>query len=187
MIPARFICYPLLLLLAACNSHIPARIQTPPARDIEYQEVKRDVKSFRDQSVRWGGKIISIENKEDSTWIEILSNPLNSYGRPVSSGYYRGRFIARVDGFLDPEHYAKDRYITVFGKVETRLVRQIDEHPYDYPLIHAQEYHLWAGYRRPHYHYPYYYGYYPHRRFYYPYYRYPYSRFRFGYHHRHYW
>ncbi len=118
----------------------------------------------------------SVENKEDSTWIEILASPLNRYGRPGSYTDYEGRFIARVDGFLDPEHYSKDRNLTIFGTIDTEFVKRIDDHPYSYPLVSAKEHYLWPEYRTVRYHYPYYHGYY------YPYYRY---HFGFRHHHRH--
>ncbi len=175
----------LFLTLAGCNSHLPVTIQSPPERDLQYAQVKQEIPVYQDEIVRWGGKIVAVENREDSTWIEILANPLNSFGRPIHNRDYAGRFIARIDGYLDAEQYAKDRYITISGKVETGLVRLIDEYPYHYPLIHVQEYYLWPEAQMVHdyhwlYHYrPYYYPYY----YPYSYHRRPFSRFHYGYHH----
>lgn len=160
--------------MSGCASQIPVLIKLPPDPDPEFHQVKNNIEPFLNHYVRWGGKIISVENKENSTWIEILVNPLNSYGRPGSYDKYEGRFIARVDGFLDPEHYAKDRKLTVYGKVETNLTRLIDNHAYNYPLVNTKVYYLWPEYNTARYHYPYY----PHQ-YYHPYYRYYY-----GFHHR---
>ena len=187
MMTMRIIIFSLLLFMFGCNSHIPTLIKTPPEQELGYKQVKNNAKNYQNQYVRWGGKIVSVENKENSTWIEILANPLDSYGRPESGDDYQGRFIARIDGFLEPEQYAKDRYLTIYGKVETNIVKRVDEFPYNYPLIHAQEHHLWRNQRIARLYDPYYYGYHP--RFYspyyrYPYFRYPYSRYHFGFHHR---
>jgi len=155
-----------LLTLSACASQVPVLIKLPPNPDPEFLQVKDNIDSFQNQYVRWGGKIISVKNKEDSTWIEILASPLNHYGRPGSNADYEGRFIARINGFLDPELYSKDRYFTVFGTIDTEFIKRIDEHPYSYPLVSVNEHYLWPEYHtaRNQYYYPYYHGYY------YPYY-----------------
>ncbi|MFT5426576.1 MAG: outer membrane lipoprotein [Gammaproteobacteria bacterium] len=155
----RFIMTLASLVLSGCASQIPVSIESRPNPDLEFHQVKQNVEAFQNQQVRWGGKIISVENKEDSTWIEILANPLNSYGEPGSNTDYEGRFIARIDGFLDPEHYTKDRKLTIFGTVETEFVKRIDDHPYSYPLVSAKVYYLWPEYRAVQYQYydPYYY------------------------------
>jgi outer membrane lipoprotein len=158
-----------LFFLAGCASDVPILIKLPPEQELNYEQVKNNTKTYQGQYVRWGGKIISVENKEDSTWIEIMANSLNNYGRPTSKENYEGRFIARIDGFLDPEQYAKDKNLTVYGKVESKIVRQIDDHPYDYPLVSALEYHLWPENRTVEY--PYYYDHH-----FYPYYYYPHHR-----------
>ncbi|MEE8379165.1 MAG: Slp family lipoprotein [Gammaproteobacteria bacterium] len=169
-----------LLTLSACASQVPILIKLPPTPDPDFIQVKDNIDTFQDQYVRWGGKIISVENKEDSTWIEILASPLNSYGRPNSYTDYEGRFIARIDGFLEPELYSKDRKITIFGTIDTEFVKRIDDFPYSYPLVSAKEHYLWPEYRTARYEYQYYYPYY--HGYYYPYYR---SHFGFH-HHRHY-
>jgi len=170
----RFILCLALLALSGCASQVPILIKLPPNPDPVFHQVKNNIDTFRNQYVRWGGKIISVENKENSTWIEILASPLNRYGQPGSNTDYEGRFIARVDGFLDPEHYSKDRYLTIFGTIESEFVKRIDDHPYSYPLVNTKVYYLWPEYRtaRYQYHYSYYPGYY-----------YPHYRHQFGFHH----
>jgi len=177
----RFIlCLTLLLALCACASQVPILIKLPPNPDPEFLQVKNNIDTFQNQYVRWGGKIISVENKEDSTWIEILAGPLNRYGKPGYNTDSEGRFIARVEGFLDPEYYRKDRYLTIFGTIDTIFVKRIDDYPYSYPLISAKEHYLWPEYQIARYQYPYYYPYY--HGYYYPYYS-----SNFGFHnHRHY-
>lgn len=175
----RTIAYSVLLFLFGCNSHVPTLIKTAPDQELGYKQVKNNTENYQNEYVRWGGKIVSVENKENSTWIEILANPLGSFGRPKSGDDYEGRFIARIDGFLEPEQYAKDRYLTIYGKVETNIVKRVDEYPYNYPLIYAKEHHLWENYHIARLNDPYFYSF--QSRFYHPYYRYPFNRYYFGY------
>lgn len=173
MIYTRFnLCF-VLLFLGGCASQVPVLIKLPPDPDHTLQQVKDNTAAFQNQYVRWGGKIISVENKESTTWIEILANPLNSYGRPSYNDDYQGRFIAKIDGFLDPEHYSKDRKLSIFGTIDTEFVKMIDNHPYIYPLVSAKAYYLWPEYRTARYRYRYYPSYYYHS----------YYRYRFGFHH----
>ena len=169
----RFILCLAVLALSGCASRVPILIKLPPDPNPEFHQVINNIDTFQNQYVRWGGKIISVENKEKSTWIEILASPLNRYGRPGSNTDYEGRFIAKVDGFLDPEHYSKDRNLTIFGTIDTEFVKRIDDHPYSYPLVSTKVYYLWPEYRTARYqyqyHYPYYHGYY--------------YRYHFGFHH----
>ncbi len=160
-----------LLLLGGCASNVPILIQSSPEPDLSYSQVKENISASVGQSVRWGGKIISVENREQSTWIEILATRLRAFGRPGRNDKYQGRFIARIDGFLDPAYYTKDRQLTVYGWIEDKLTKNIDEHAYEYPVVAANEYYLWPNYQRMRH--PYYYPYfYPYRHQpYYPYYR----------------
>ena len=146
----------ILLLLGGCASQIPVVIKLPPQPDIGLAEVKKDIEPYQDQYVRWGGEIIAVENRADSSLVEILANPLKSYGRPAPDNAYKGRFIARVGGFLDPEHYKKGRKLTVYGKIADMINGQIDQHPYNYPLVNVGAYHLWPEQRDYRYHYPFY-------------------------------
>lgn len=170
------------LLLSGCASNLPVVIQQAPISNPAVSQVQEDSGSYVGQYVRWGGTIIGVENKHDSTWVEVLARPLNHFGRPITYyDEYLGRFIVRVDGFLEPEQYKKDREFTVYGLVESKLARKLDEHLYEYPLIYAKEHYLWNERRYIH-HPSYYAGHYP---FYRHYYRYPfhlrhYHRFHFG-------
>ena len=54
--------------------------------------------------MRWGGTIASVNNRDDDTTeLQIVSRPLDRRGRPRHVDVSEGRFVAEVDGFLDPE------------------------------------------------------------------------------------
>jgi len=149
-----------ILLATGCASNVPRAIQEAPAGNPTVGEVRDDIDPYQGVRVRWGGTIASVENRENETWIEVVATELGRYGRPKGSDYAFGRFIVRIEGFLDPQIYAEGRELTVAGEVESRLVRPIGEHPYTYPLVRASTYYLWPYYAGRGYHYPYYHGYY---------------------------
>ena len=173
-----------LIFLSACASNIPVEIQNNPENEISLEAVQRNVDQFKFQHVRWGGTIARVENNENDSWIEVVAKDINSYGKPRDGDYSLGRFLVRIDGFIDPDIYKKDRKITVYGLIENRVVRQIDEYAYTYPLIKAEKHYLWREevyYPYPYYvYYPYYHPYY----FYHPYYYHPYFRHHYGFYPR---
>ena len=162
-----------LLVLTACASNVPLTIRQSPVTNPNINEVRTDLDVHKGQKVRWGGTISTIENKVSDTWLEIVGRKLGAYGRPYANDKSLGRFLVRIDGFLDPDIYEVDREVTIYGVVESRIARQIDEHPYIYPLVKAEEFYLWPVYTYQRY------GYRDYDPYYYPYY-YPYSyRYRF--------
>src|SRR4051812_19950852 len=52
--------------------------------------------------VRWGGEIIRVDPKPDSTCFEVLSRELYGDARPSRRDGSDGRFIACSKGFYDP-------------------------------------------------------------------------------------
>lgn len=192
----RLALFSFILLLVGCASNIPLEIRDDlTGGGITTNAVRADSNRYTGARVRWGGIIASVENKAEETWIEVVGKRLGAFGQPVlSRDQSTGRFLVRIDGFLDPDIYRKNRPITVFGTVEGLIVRAIDEYPYTYPLIRAQSYYLWQDYDYyPRYaHYPYPYGYYPYPYFYpyditFGYHFGPYSRYHFGLHHHFHW
>lgn len=168
-----------ILALIGCAGNIPREIQTAPIEDPTVREVRDNIDHYTGSSIRWGGEIAAVENRENETWIEVVSKPLGGYGQPRDEDSSSGRFLARVEGFVDPQIYAKGRELTVVGEVESRIVRSIGEHPYTYPLIRVTSHYLWPEYARRerddyylryHYGHPFYHGYGFGYRRYYPYY-----------------
>jgi len=131
------------VLLGACTSKVPYAIRTAPQNELSISSVQASPKAYLDTQVRWGGDIISVNNKSNETWIEVLAYPLDYEGEPDPKAVSKGRFLARVDGFLDPAIYAPARKITVRGRLENTIVRLIDEHPYRFPLVQARTHYLW--------------------------------------------
>ena len=100
------------VLLSACAG-LPAAVKNIPVADLTYSQARQNPNSYKDIPVRWGGVIIEVENEENFTLVQVLSHPLNYYGRSQLSRPSEGRFVIKSSEFLDPAVYAKDKEITV--------------------------------------------------------------------------
>lgn len=166
----------MLALLVGCASEAPRAISEAPASNISLTQARKDPQAVRGTVVRWGGAIVSVQNRREETWIEIVERPLWPDGQPRDTDRSEGRFLAHVAGFLDPAVYAKNRLITVAGALDEPETHSIDEFPYRYPVVRVTDVYLWPKepevYR--HYYSPYWYDpWYPWGYPYYPYYHYP--------------
>ena len=168
----------LTLMLTGCASDIPRPIREAPAGDITLAQALRNPEPPRADAVRWGGAIVSVENQRDASLVEIVERPLDADGQPRNTDKSAGRFLARVQGFLDPAIFAAKRLVTVAGTLDGNNTRRIGEHPYTYPLVQVEHIYLWPipsrnvqhyYYRSPYWYDPWYpwghpYPHHPHRR-----------------------
>jgi outer membrane lipoprotein len=145
----------LALALAGCASDIPRPIREAPAGDISLVQALKNPEQHRGARVRWGGAITAVENRRDETWIEIVERPLEENGQPRTTDKSAGRFLARVQGFLDPAIYAPKRLVTATGTLDGNSTRTIGEHLYTYPVVRTEQVYLWPVPVRTEY--PYYY------------------------------
>jgi len=130
------------LLLSAC-SNLPPEIQDPPAFDLSYLEAVTNIARYKNAPVRWGGKIVEVENEPSYSAIQVLLYPLGSYGRPDLEEPNQGRFVVKRPEFLDPAVYKKDTAITVAGTLQGMTERKIGNKPLQLPLVAATQIHLW--------------------------------------------
>jgi outer membrane lipoprotein len=133
----------LALTLAGCASDIPRPIREAPAASIALTQALKNPDQHRTATVRWGGAIASVDNRRDATWLEIVERPLDTYGQPRETDKSEGRFLAKVDGFLDPAIFAAKRLVTVAGMLAGNDSRTIGEHPYTYPVVQVEHIYLW--------------------------------------------
>jgi outer membrane lipoprotein len=130
------------LLLAGCAG-TPEAIRQPPPDDPQLGAVRADPERYKDSEVRWGGHIVSVRNEKDQTILEVVHRRLQENGRPREEDQSAGRFLAKVQGFLDPAVYAANREVTMRGRVEDVIEQKIGEYRYRYPVIRAGFVHLW--------------------------------------------
>lgn len=140
------------LVLMGC-SNLPPAIKDPPAFDLGYQQATSNVDKFKNAPVRWGGKIIEVENEPSFSALQILAFPLDSDGYPRIDGTGFGRFVVKSPALLDPVVYAKDSLVTVAGNLEGNTERTIGNKKVLLPLIALQQIHIWQerNYNNPYY------------------------------------
>jgi outer membrane lipoprotein len=134
--------YPLVLLLVAC-ANLPPAIEDAPAVDISYPQAAQAIGSYRAAAVRWGGTLVEVENEQTGSQLQVLSYPLNNYGRPRLDKPSQGRFIIKSPDFLDPAVYAKNSEITVAGALNGDEERTVGKKVLRLPVVSASVIHLW--------------------------------------------
>jgi len=133
-----------ILLLAGCvSSQVPPAIGKAPEKPILVPQVQQEPNRFLDRRVRWGGTIVAVRNRKQTTEIEVLSRPLDSGGQPRGKEPGTGRFIALLTGFADPAEYPEKRLLTVTGRLKRVETRPIGEYPYPYPVVAVEQPYLW--------------------------------------------
>ncbi|ELE1961537.1 Slp family lipoprotein [Vibrio vulnificus] len=132
-----------LLGLAACSS-------LPQELTAQNQDVLTDYQIFAEsqgmvtQDVRLGGVIAKVDNLKDKTRIEIVNLPIDKNGKPDISQEPNGRFVAYLDGYLEPVAFSQGRLITVVGTAAGEDQGKIGEYDYVFPVVKSYGYRLWT-------------------------------------------
>ena len=150
--------FALLLAVTGCSS-IPRDIADGPEASPTVSQVQENPVKWLGSPVRWGGSIVTTDNADNLTRIELVSRPLLRNARPSSaSDSTDGRFIVEVNGFLDPEIYESGRFLTVVGTLEALKSGKVGNQDYSFPVVEVQSHYLWEKVLPYQYIYPY--GYY---------------------------
>lgn len=134
-----------ILVLAACNI-VPNQIAVEENINlVNYKSIDKTQVSPSQigELARWGGKIVSVENKKDVSEIEVVFFPESRSGKPRVGDESLGRFKAVVKGFVDPLVFEEGRLVTVVGSVGELIEGVIGEQTYKYPTLDAQGYYMW--------------------------------------------
>lgn len=168
------------IIVTGCVSRVvPPELRPDVNRSITFEELVRDPDRYKGELLVLGGVILSSENRQDGSEIEVMQRPLTRTDRPKEVDETGGRFIALHPGYLETAVYGKERRVTVLGEVSGREVRVIGELTYPYPVIKIRKIRLWPEIEErtttypPYWYDPYYY---PGGWWYGPPYRYPYWR-----------
>lgn len=94
------------------------------------------------QEARFGGKVLSVENQQEKTRLEIATVPLDSGARPLLNEASRGRIYADVNGFLDPVDF-RDHLVTVVGPITGIEEGKVGATPYKFMVMQANGYKRW--------------------------------------------
>mgnify|MGYP000883374542 CR=1 FL=1 len=100
-------------------------------------------------TVRWGGRVVETQPKQDSTCFQMVGMPLTASGRPDSDSpdASQGRFVACRAGFYDPAVFTPGREVTFIGRVEGTESVRIGEYDYRLPRLAADVVYLWPEVR----------------------------------------
>ncbi|MGR6981711.1 Slp family lipoprotein [Testudinibacter sp. P27/CKL/0425] len=140
----KFIWIPLVLsaLLSGCQI-APQGLDRGDNTLISYKQLANADFDCQCQTVRLGGKVVRANAQPSYTEIEVLSMTIDRFSaKPVLDSNSDGRFIARLNGFVDPLSLEK-QYITVKGILDGKQNGKIDQADYVYPLIKAENYRIW--------------------------------------------
>ncbi len=137
------------LLLALLLSAALASCATPVFRDTGNSiaatpaDVQQQPEDFRGAEVVWGGRIVAVENREETTEVEVVAYPLDRDQQPSPEEPTQGRFILVLPGFVEPFDYPAGRHLTAQGVLSGTRVGRVQEHEYVYPLVRARAVHVW--------------------------------------------
>ncbi|GEM_PF-5467514 len=134
----------LALLLAGCATDSGPRFDRQGVRAIDPAQAVDGPEVLAGEAVIWGGVIAGVQAREDGgRAIEILHYPLTPAQRPDMAADPGRRFIAQHAGDLDRERYARQRRITVVGRLDGVQRGQVGDYAYSYPLVRITDHELW--------------------------------------------
>lgn len=135
--------------LAGCAGVPPKGLESDPPGAPTPRAVQADPVAHVGAAVRWGGEILGVLNHPSHSDVEVFARALFDDAEPRPDGGEGVRFIARINGFVDPVGYAAGKRVTVRGTVRAVETRPVGEFPYRYPVVAVQAHHLWPVYRPP--------------------------------------
>lgn len=140
------------VLLAALGGCATPVFKDVPATAATPSEVAVEPERYHDTTVIWGGKILDVRNREDTTEVQVIGYPLDNAQRPQQTAPTDGRFIVVIPGFAEPLDYPLGRFVTLRGRVNGTRGGRVDERDYVFPLVDDATVHLWPinfPYERP--------------------------------------
>ena len=133
----------LLLIFPGCATTKKEPDAGAAYEEIAFSEILKSPETYKGKIVRLGGLIVTTENREKETVLEVLEKPLSRRGRPKGEKVSGGRFMVVFEEFLDQAIYRRNRAVTVVGEVVGAKIGTIGEASYTYPLLSGRDIHLW--------------------------------------------
>lgn len=131
------------LLLGTACAQVPKAVQNDELITATVADIQQSPAKTLEQSIRWGGTIVNVSNHENFTDIVVVSRPLDRIARPMPDQLSEGRFIARLQGFGEPEDYANGREVTVTGILTSIEVGEVGQAAYSFPVVEVSGIYLW--------------------------------------------
>jgi outer membrane lipoprotein len=158
-------------MLGSCTYAVSKSYLEQAPANVTFGEVRRNPDLYLNQTFVFGGTIVQTTNTKKGTEVEIVQNPVDSYGDITTTDESEGRLILLSDRELDPIIFKKGRLVTFAGMLIGTREGKIGEKEYRFPVFEARQIHLWKEpmnlsyppyyyYSYPPYPYPYAYPYY---------------------------
>jgi len=136
------ICLLSLIAMVSCTV-ISRQVRSEAETPVPFRTLLEEADKYRGRTVVLGGYILETENLASQTILKVLQAPFRVGEEPDLRDLSQGRFVVYHNGFLDPEVYAKDRAITVAGRVRGSAVEKIGDEQIAYLEIENREIYLW--------------------------------------------
>jgi outer membrane lipoprotein len=134
-----------LLATVSCTV-ISGEVRSAAEPWVPFKILLEKAEEYEGRTVILGGYILQTENHASETILKVLQVPFRVGEDPDSRDLSQGRFAVYVKGFLDPEVYARDRAVTVAGKVIGADVEKIGDRQFSYLKLANREIYLWPEY-----------------------------------------
>lgn len=130
--------------IGGCSLVPGALGERPPEETVpSVREAAANPDMHRGELVFWGGEIAEVTNEPERTLVEVIARPLDDAGAPITGRQSTGRFLASFDGFRDPADFEEGKRLTVAGRLQGVLRREIGDYEYSYPLVDVERHYLW--------------------------------------------
>jgi outer membrane lipoprotein len=149
-----------LVFFSGCAHVISKDLRNQVDSSLTFEKVFQNPMAYKGKTVVWGGEIVDTLNQKNGTSeIEVFQIPLDSWtDAPKASNVSEGRFLIKVNKYLDPYLYHEGMRITVGGEISGEQIKPLGEIDYRYPVVSSKQIYLWDDYY--YYPYPYPYSYY---------------------------
>lgn len=117
-------------------------------RDLTFAALRQDPDRYVGRYLLLGGMIATVRNTSTGSELEVVQFATDGNGRITATDNSGGRFIVQLATFSEPAVY-QGRLVTLVGKVKGQVQARLDEIDYLYPLLTAQELHLWKPEESP--------------------------------------
>lgn len=111
--------------------------------DVSASDVQQAPERYSGAEIVWGGRIVGVENREDTTEVEVVSYPLDRDQQPIVEASTQGRFLLVLPGYVEALDYPVGRHLSVHGQLAGTRVGRVQEHEYVYPLVRGRAVNVW--------------------------------------------
>jgi outer membrane lipoprotein len=104
-----------------------------------------DPEAAQGRRVRWGGVVLQVVDKGDSTDLEVLAYPLRDGGKPRTEAEPLGCLLARTPGHPDPADLPPGSRVTLVGRVAGTVASPAGEAERVCPVVEVELLHRWTA------------------------------------------